>query len=56
MSFSENAEQGHVHKLADSSAELRDSVFIHGTKVAQKIVQLCSLQWPLTTPTLVDKL
>lgn len=56
MSFTENAEQGHVHKLAGSSAELCDSIFIHGTKAAPKIVQLCSLQWPLTTPTLVDKL
>lgn len=56
MSFTENAEKGHVHKLADSSAELCYSVFIHGTKAAQKIVQLCSLQWPLTTPTLLDKL
>lgn len=56
MSFTENAEKGHVHKLADSSAELCYSVFIHRTKAAQKIVQLCSLQGPFTTPTLLDKL
>ena len=55
ISFTENAEEGNVHKFSDSSAELYN-IHRYSQRLAQRMMEPGSFKCPLPIPMSLDKL